>query len=48
MSFDRANLLSRKYVDIGVGLAAGSPSPSASDRKFITYTLDLAWRKPPR
>jgi uncharacterized protein YkwD len=46
MRYARGNLLSRKYVDVGIGLAAGSPSPSASDRKFVTYTVDLAWRKP--
>jgi uncharacterized protein YkwD len=47
MPYDRANLLNRKYVDVGIGLAPGAPSPSAIQRKFITYTVDLGWRKPP-
>jgi uncharacterized protein YkwD len=47
MPYDRKNLLNRKYANVGIGLAAGTPSPSASDQKFVTYTVDLAWRKPP-
>ena len=47
MPYDRRNLLNREYADVGVGLAPGTPSPQASDRKFVTYTVDLAWRKPP-
>jgi uncharacterized protein YkwD len=47
VSYDRENLLSHKYVDVGIGLAEGSPDPHASDKKFVTYTVDLAWRKPP-
>jgi hypothetical protein len=47
LPYDRQNLLSLKYVDVGIGLAAGAPNMHASDRKFVTYTVDLAWRKPP-
>jgi len=46
-TYDRKNLLSRRYVDVGLGLAAGAPTPHARDSRFVTYTVDLAWRKPP-
>lgn len=46
-TYDRKNLLRGRYVDVGLGLAVGAPTPHVGNRNFVTYTVDLAWRRPP-
>jgi uncharacterized protein YkwD len=43
---EAADLLSAKYTDVGIGIKSGAPEAGVDDSKFVTYTIDLAERKP--
>jgi uncharacterized protein YkwD len=43
--FNRRNLLTRSFRDIGVGVGWGTPKKDLDDSKFATYTLVFAWRR---
>jgi uncharacterized protein YkwD len=44
--FNRRNILGRDWQDIGVGAGWGAPVKSRPDRRFMTFTIVFAWRKP--
>jgi uncharacterized protein YkwD len=44
-SFNRHNILKRRFRDIGVGVGWGTPKRSLPDSKFETYTVVFGWRK---
>ena len=45
-SFNRKNILGRRWQDIGVGAGWGAPATDVDDAKFETFTIVFAWRKP--
>lgn len=42
---DAHNILRAKYAQVGIAPGAGSAAPGVDDSRFVTYTLDLGWRK---
>jgi uncharacterized protein YkwD len=44
--FNRRNILGRDWKDIGVGAGWGAPVKSRPDRRFMTFTIVFAWRRP--
>jgi uncharacterized protein YkwD len=44
--YNRGNILNGDFKDIGVGAGWGAPKKARDDRKYATYTILFAWRKP--
>jgi uncharacterized protein YkwD len=44
--YNRGNILNGDFRDIGVGAGWGAPKKSRDDRKYATYTILFAWRRP--
>jgi uncharacterized protein YkwD len=43
---NRRHLMAADFRDIGVGVGWGTPRANHNDRRFATYTLIFAWRRP--
>jgi uncharacterized protein YkwD len=44
--FNRRNILNRDWEDIGVAAGWGTPVARKPDRRFMTFTIVFAWRRP--
>jgi uncharacterized protein YkwD len=44
-TLDARNLLSSSYDDVGIGPVRGAAGAGVDDAGFVTYTIDLGWRK---
>ena len=44
--FNRRNILAGDWRDIGVGVGWGAPRKGKDDRKYETFTIVFAWRRP--
>jgi uncharacterized protein YkwD len=44
--YNRGNILNGDFRDVGVGAGWGAPKKSRDDRKYATYTVLFAWRRP--
>jgi len=44
-SFNRHNILKRRFRDVGVGVGWGTPKASLPDSKLETFTVVFGWRK---
>ncbi len=45
-SYNRRNILNGDFRDVGVGAGWGAPKKSRDDKKFETFTILFAWRRP--
>jgi uncharacterized protein YkwD len=44
--YNRGNILNGDFRDIGVGAGWGAPKKGRDDRRYATYTILFAWRRP--